>query len=55
MDVAREWVYQRLYDVVTAKDADPKFARLSDEDRRAVWEILRDTKPNLPAYWKTFR
>ena len=26
--------------------------RLSAEDRRTILEILRDTKPNLPAYWK---
>jgi hypothetical protein len=44
-------MYQRLYDVLTGKDAAPKFARLSAEDRRAVLEILRDTKPNLPVYW----
>jgi hypothetical protein len=50
-EIARERMYQRLYDVLTGKDAAPKFARLSAEDRRAVLEILRDTKPNLPVYW----
>ena len=50
--IAQERVYQRLYDVLTGRDTDRKFARLSAEDRRAVLEILRDTKPNLPAYWK---
>ena len=51
-DIARERVYQRLHDALTGKDTDPKFARQSAEDRRAVLEILRDTKPNLPEYWK---
>jgi len=51
-DIARERVYQRLHDALTGKDTDPKFARQSAEDRRAVLEILRDTKPNLPGYWK---
>lgn len=50
--MARDKVYRRLYDVLTGKDTDPKFARLSDEDKTAVLEILRDTKPNLPAYYK---
>ena len=54
-DVARQGIYQRLYDVLTGKDASPRFARLSAHDRRAVLEILRDTKPNLPPYWKAFR
>ncbi|MCH8268746.1 MAG: hypothetical protein IH846_14620 [Acidobacteria bacterium] len=60
-DIAREEVLRALYDVLTGvptgvltgKDASPKFAHLSVEDRRAVLEILRDTKPQLPAYWKS--
>ncbi len=44
-----ERVYQRLYDVLTGKDTDAKFARLSADDRRNILEILRDTKPGLPA------
>jgi hypothetical protein len=51
-DWARGRVYQRLYDVLTGKDSSAKFARLSPDDRRNVLEILRDTKPDLPAYWK---
>jgi hypothetical protein len=52
-DWARSRVYQRLYDVLTAKDTSAKFARLSADDRQNVLEILRATKPNLPEYWKT--
>jgi hypothetical protein len=44
-------IYQRLYDILTSKDQDAKFANLSVADRRAIFEILRDTKPGLPAYW----
>jgi lysyl-tRNA synthetase class I len=51
-DIARDGIYQKLYDVLTGKDTGPAFARLSAEDRGAVLEILRDTKPSLPAYWK---
>ena len=50
-DVIRERAYRRLYDILTDKDQSEKFARLSSEDRRAVLEILRETKTNLPAYW----
>ncbi len=48
----REKIYQRIYDILTSKDQNPKFKRLSAEDRRAIVEILEDTKPGLPLYWK---
>lgn len=51
-EAARERVYRRIYDVLTGKDTSPKSARLSAEDRRAVLEIVRETKANLPGYWK---
>ena len=49
----RERVYRRLYDVLTGRDQSEKFKRLSADDRRAVLEILRETKPGLPDYFKT--
>jgi hypothetical protein len=52
-DQVRDRVYRRLYDVLTGRDQSDKFKRLSPEDRRAVLEILRETKPGLPAYFKT--
>jgi hypothetical protein len=51
-EVARERVYQRLFEVLTGKDKSETFARLSTEDRRAVLEIVRQTKVNLPDYWR---
>jgi len=50
-DVARERVYQRLYDVLTGKDKSPAVTGISPADRQAVLEIVRATKPKLPAYW----
>jgi hypothetical protein len=50
-DYARQRIYQRLHDVLTGKDQSAVFARLSADDRRNVLEILRDTKPGLPADW----
>jgi hypothetical protein len=48
---ARERVYQRLFDVLSGKDRNPKFAHLSDSDRNAILEIIRDTKTGIPDYW----
>ena len=49
---ARERIYRRLFDVLTEREKSARFARLSTEDRRAILEILRDTKQDLPEYWK---
>jgi hypothetical protein len=47
----QEKVYRRVHDILTGKDQDPKFKRLSSEDRRAILEIVRDTKSGLAPYW----
>jgi len=52
-DQVKERVYRRLYDVLTGRDQSDKFKKLSAEDRQAVLEILRETKPGLPGYFKT--
>jgi hypothetical protein len=49
---ARDAVYQRMWRVLSGKDGAPKYARLSTADRRAIVEILRDTKKTLPAYFQ---
>ena len=51
-DIVRDRIYRRLYEVLTEKDKSARFAGLSHEDRRAIFEIVRDTKANLPAYWR---
>ncbi|MBI4601816.1 MAG: hypothetical protein HY721_07630 [Planctomycetes bacterium] len=48
----KEHLYGRLRDILTGKDSSKDFARLSAEDRRAVLEILLETKPGLPCYWR---
>jgi len=48
---ARDRIYRRIYEVLTGQDQSKKFSRLSPEDRANVLAILRETKPNLPAYW----
>ncbi len=48
----KEYVYRRLHEVLTGRDASQDFAHLNDADRTAIYEILMATKPNLPANWK---
>ena len=47
--VVKEAVYRRMLDILSGNDRQARYARLSAEDRRAVLEILRDTKPDFPA------
>jgi hypothetical protein len=44
---AKDAIYQRMWSVLSSGNP-----RLSIEDRRAVVEILRDTKKDLPAYFR---
>jgi len=50
--LVKDHIYRRLWDVLTGKDQTEPFARRMPEERRAILEILRDTKPGLPEYWK---
>ncbi len=50
-EVAKERVYRRLWEVLTGSDKSPKYAKLSAADRKAVLQILLETKKSLPAYW----
>ncbi len=47
-----DYVWQRLWNVLNDPNVSDKFAHLSDDDRRAIIAILRETTPNLPDYWK---
>ena len=49
----RAQVYQRLHDILTGKETSADYAGLTAETRQAILEILRDTKPDLPEYWKS--
>lgn len=50
-DVAKEYIYQRLREVLTGQDTSAAFQHLSADDRQAIFEILRETKTHLPADW----
>ena len=51
-EIARTRVYQRLREVLTGRDQSPEYAHLTPDDRRAILQILIDTKPGLPDDWK---
>ena len=44
----KDAVYGRMLDILSRTDDRPRDARLSAVDRRAILEILRDTKPDFP-------
>jgi hypothetical protein len=43
----RQYVYRRLHEVLEGRESRPEFPALSAEDRRAMLEILADTKPDF--------
>jgi len=49
---AHDYVYQRLWEVLSGKDQSKTFAHLSAEDRKAILEILQETKPDFAAFAK---
>ncbi len=51
-DVSRDYIWRRLWDILSGNDTSAKYDHLSAEDRQAIVEILRDTKSDLPVYWK---
>lgn len=51
-DPLRERIYRRLFDVLTTPAPGPSYAHLSRADRRAVLDIVRETKRNLPAFFR---
>ncbi len=49
---AKAPIYARLWQVLSGAERDPRYASaLSATDRKAIVEILRDTKKDLPAYF----
>jgi hypothetical protein len=49
---AKDLVYRRLWQVLSGQDKDARYARLSATDRRAIIDILRGTKKDLPDYFQ---
>ena len=49
---AKDYIYRRLFKVLSGREQGPEFASLSGEDRTAILEILVATKPGVPEEWK---
>jgi hypothetical protein len=50
-DASKDAVYRRLWQVLSGTAPGPQYQRLSPDDRRAIVEILKDTKKDLPPYF----
>jgi len=48
----KDYVYRRLWEILSGKDQSKEFVHLTGRDRRALREILRDTLTDLPAFWR---
>lgn len=48
----KDYLYRRLYEILSGQDASEAFLDISRKQGREIIEILRDTKKDLPAYWK---
>jgi hypothetical protein len=51
-DAVKDYVMRRVYEVLSSKDTSEDFAHLSAADRKAILEILCETKANLPKSWR---
>jgi hypothetical protein len=49
---ARQGVYARLWDILSGKENDKRYAQFSVAERAAIVDILRDTKKGLPDYFQ---
>jgi hypothetical protein len=49
---ARDAIYRRMYAVLSAAEPSARYSRLSPSDRRAIIDILRETKRDLPPYFR---
>jgi hypothetical protein len=48
----KDFVWRRMWEVLSGQDQTKPFAHLSSADRQAVLEILRDTVSTIPDYWR---
>jgi ABC-type transporter Mla MlaB component len=48
----KEVLFRRLWEILSGGDSSPEFQRMPALSKRAILEILVDTKPGLPDYWK---
>ena len=49
---ALDYIYRRMFEVLSGKDQSKTWAGLPSSERTAILEILRETKNGLPDYWR---
>jgi hypothetical protein len=48
---AKGLVYARMWDILTGRSVEARYAQVSRAERQAIIEILQDTKSDLPQYF----
>ena len=48
----KEYLYRRLYDILSGSDTSSDFEKISPATKGAILDILRETKTGLPDYWR---
>lgn len=51
-DEAKDLVYQRMWKILSGQERGKRYAKLTFDNRKAIVEILRDTKRRLPGYFQ---
>ena len=49
---AKDAIYRRMWQILSGGEQGARYAKLTVADRRAILEILRDTKKELPVYFQ---
>ncbi len=55
MDPLMAVLWRRLFEILSGTDRTERYAGMSRQDRQAVLEILRETKPEFAAWIKAAR
>jgi len=48
---AKNYILKRIHEVLSGKDTSDDFKHLTPEIKKSIWEILKETKKDLPSYW----
>jgi len=54
-DLAKQAIYRRMWDVLSGQERSVRYVHLAAANRRAIMEILRATKEDLPTYFFAVR
>ena len=46
-DVLKDYIYRRFRQILSGEEISADFAHISEADRKAIFEILKETKPGF--------